>query len=345
MRFVFYVPVSHTARGGISVIMEIIEVLNKNGIEALALYERPDFEYRRHIVRVPRIWSKYVRAPKETLKRRIVQNLSNFAISRNHRSIGNAASCPEWKVKSDDIIVLPEYVAHWLPDQLPEGLKLILFNQNPYALIRSFSYPEFNRKRFAGSLAISDACCSGNKMVLRTEPMKVPLYISRNLYSYEPDKKLQVAYMPRKRERDVIALIKAFQDTPSLKDIPFIPIDGVSTDEAARLLRDSLFFLSFSEREGFGLPAAEAMATGALVTGYTGIGGNEFFNDRTGFPVPEDDLVAFYETAVSVIMSYQENPTALDALRMHASEEILNKYPYAAFEQKIIKVFTDFKNL
>lgn len=346
MRFLFYVPVSYAARGGISIIMEIIDVLNANKIEALALYDRPDFEYRCHNIRAPRVWSSSVRAPKGASGvRQISRTLRDYALNRNPHPAGNAATCTEWKVRSDDIIIVPEYVAHWLPNQLPKGLRLILFNQNPYALIRSFSHPEFDSDRFSGSLAISDACCAGTRMVLRKEPVKVPLYISRDLYAYEPDKKFQVAYMPRKRESDSNALIKAFRATPSLKNVLFIPIDGVSTDEAARLLKDSLFFLSLSEREGFGLPAAEAMATGALVTGYTGIGGNEFFNDTTGFPVPEDDLVAFYEAGVSVITRYQENPIALDALRSQASEIIFRKYPYARFEQDNIKAFTDFRNV
>ncbi|OIH83329.1 hypothetical protein BLJ79_14605 [Arthrobacter sp. UCD-GKA] len=44
------------------------------------------------------------------------------------------------------------------------------------------------------------------------------------------------------------------------------------------ILRRSSIFMSLSDRDGFGLPPAEAMATGCFVVGYAGGGGNEFFD-------------------------------------------------------------------
>ena len=68
-------------------------------------------------------------------------------------------------------------------------------------------------------------------------------------------------------------------------DWPLVPIRGMSEREVARTLQRSAIFLSLSERDGFGLPPAEAMACGAYVIGYPGGGGEEFFDPAYSAPV------------------------------------------------------------
>lgn len=47
-----------------------------------------------------------------------------------------------------------------------------------------------------------------------------------------------------------------------------VPIAGRSEASTAEILRSYPIFLSFSDREGFGLPPAEAMASGCYVIGF-----------------------------------------------------------------------------
>lgn len=341
MRFLFYIPDSPVAQGGISVLLDVIDVLNANGFTALALHGRPDFEYNLHVVKVPRVWSALVQYPKANQGlRQFTRAFLDFSLGRSSKPTSNALPCPKWVIKSDDVVVVPEYAADWLPSKLPSDLPLILFNQGPFILIAASLRSGFRRDRFTWSLSSSEACSAGSRMILGAEPEKIPLFISSDLYAYQKHKSFQIAYMPRKRAHDSTALIRALKAVPNLRNIPFVPIDGVSTDEAARLLRESLFFLSLPEREGFGLPAAEAMATGALVIGYTGIGGDEFFNDMSGFPIPEDNLMKLYETVVEVITLYQENPTPLDELRSQAAVAIRENYPKSQFEREVVRIFS-----
>jgi glycosyltransferase involved in cell wall biosynthesis len=339
MRFVFYVPVTDVARGGISVIMDMIDVLNREGFEAVALYDRPDFEYAAHVVRAPRLWSPMVRRPKNTtaLIRR-VRSAARQAF-RGRSPSANAAPCPLWQPRRDDAVIVPEFVAHWLPSCLPDGTRQYLLVQNPFALARAFAAPGFDAAPFSGSIAVSEVCAAAGRMMLGVEPERVPLFLSDTLYAFTPDKKRQIAYMPRKRGVDAVPLVKALRAAPELEGVPFVAIDGVSTEKAAAILRDSLFFLSLSEREGFGLPPAEAMATGAIVIGYTGVGGDEFFTAETGFPVPEDNLPAFYDTVISAVTQYDSDPGVGDRLRAQASQTILSRYPRAAFERAVTEVF------
>ena len=51
-------------------------------------------------------------------------------------------------------------------------------------------------------------------------------------------------------------------------------------------------FLSLSRLEGFGLTPLEAMASGCVVAGFTGIGGREYAIPDNGFWADEDDFPA-----------------------------------------------------
>ncbi|SEW44356.1 Glycosyl transferases group 1 [Cognatiyoonia koreensis] len=346
MRFLFFIPDTPIARGGISVTLDVIEVLNTNGIPALAIYDRPDFEYNIHTKRAPRVWSQSMRQPRDLSglknKARLIRDI---ALGRNKRPRKNAEPCAAWERQKDDVLVVPEWVSEWMPHNLPSDLPLVLFNQNPFSLLYAFAKPGFEKDRYLTSLSVSDACSAGSRMVLGKEPVTFPLYISDELYSFQPQKKFQIAYMPRKRGGEATALVKTLQAAPELEGISFVPIGGVTTKEAARLIRESLFFLSFSDREGFGLPPAEAMATGSVVIGYAGVGGDEFFDASTGILVPENNVTLFYEEAVRVIAGYRSNPEGLDGLRRKASEIIAKRYNRANFEAGVLDAFSQIESL
>ncbi len=341
MRFLFYVPVSSEARGGISVIFDMIEVLNAQGIDAVALYDRPDFEYDRHTIRAPRVWSPKVQ---DTTDKKDVKSILKagemYLTGRNRRPVTNAKTCPEWMVRNGDLLVVPEYVSDWLPNRLPANIPLVLLNQNPFAFFRASQRVGFNKSRFSDSISVSEACAKSTRIVLGRETERISVQVSEELFSYQDNKKLQFAYMPRKRGNESLFLVNSLKESDIFTGFSFTPIDGVSGVEAAKIIRESLFFLSFSEKEGFGLPAAEAIATGAIVIGYSGVGGDEFFDDDTGFLVPEDNLMAFYDKVISVVCSYDRNKEIFDEKRRSASRKILETYSKRNFKIGVIEVFS-----
>lgn len=97
---------------------------------------------------------------------------------------------------------------------------------------------------------------------------------SIDLARFQPSlKKLQIAYMPRKRYLDAsiirFVLPRRF---PELASVPWIELDGLHQNEVARILGETAVFLALGEHESLGLPALEAMSAGALVVGYHGDG-------------------------------------------------------------------------
>ena len=104
----------------------------------------------------------------------------------------------------------------------------------------------------------------------------------------------RIAYMPRRRTAEAAQVLRILELRGVLDTWDVVAIDGRRQDEVADLLRSSSIFLSFSEREGFGLPACdEALACGCLVVGFDGFGGREFFRRPFAEAIPDGDVVAF----------------------------------------------------
>ena len=81
--------------------------------------------------------------------------------------------------------------------------------------------------------------------------------------------------MPRRRREDLLAGVQLMRRSGQLDGWTFELIDGVDARGVADVLGRSAIFLFGAEREGVGLPGAEALAAGAFVVGFTGHGAKE----------------------------------------------------------------------
>ena len=96
------------------------------------------------------------------------------------------------------------------------------------------------------------------------------------------DKKLQIAYMPRKRPHQEVDFIRGLTTKLIGEDVRWVPIDKEPESKVAKILGESAIFLSLSYLEGFGLPPIEAMACGCVVVGYHGQGGLDYAKSDNG---------------------------------------------------------------
>lgn len=94
---------------------------------------------------------------------------------------------------------------------------------------------------------------------------------------------VRIAWMPRKnkalaqqvRHGVEARLLRLFPDRPGLT-LEWVEIHGRSRSEVAELLRSAHIFLVTGFPEGCPLPPLEAMASGCLVVGYSGLGGWDY---------------------------------------------------------------------
>jgi glycosyltransferase involved in cell wall biosynthesis len=149
----------------------------------------------------------------------------------------------------------------------------------------------------------------------------------------------RIAYMPRRRHAEREQLLHVMRSRGILDGWELVPIDGRTEDETAELMRSCAIFLSFSEREGFGLPPAEAMASGCYVVGYTGNGGRDYFDPVYCSPVPECDLLAYAMAVEEAIRRYESDPESLAKAGRLASERILGQYHEAGLKADLTTLY------
>ena len=117
-------------------------------------------------------------------------------------------------------------------------------------------------------------------------------------------------------------------------DWEWVPISGKTEAQVGAILRECAVLLSFSEREGFGLPPAEAMASGCYVIGFDGGGGREFFDPA--YCAPVTDLLSFAKAVLEATARPLEELAALGA---KASGHVLGRYTVDGLRSDLRAVF------
>lgn len=201
-------------------------------------------------------------------------------------------------VNTNDLLVIPEFMGEVIP-KLKGCAKAVLYQAsfNP-------ADDHFSDEQVVALITVSDYI---QRYASFAHPGRFSLRIRIGYESsvFYPDfskKKKQIAYMPRRRADDSRRILRALERRGLIKDWSVVAIDGLSASAVANVLRESAIFLSFSQREGFGLPPLEAMACGCTVVGFHGHGGAEFFNPEHCYPIPEDDLCEFQETLENLLL-------------------------------------------
>jgi hypothetical protein len=251
-------------------------------------------------------------------------------------------------IGENDILVIPEIfgpgIAHW-----GRGIRKIILNQNCYLSFRGYNFRAdsiqnaYVHPDVVGVLVNSSDGAEYLRYAfpaVRMEPFR--LSIDPHLFQYEKNKKKQIAFSLIKNKQDSLQVINILRVRGALRGWNVVPFINRPQSEVASIMRESLIFLSFGYPEGFGLPAAEAMACGCLVIGYHGGGGREFFKPEFSFPIQVGDIVGFARTVEEVLTTYDEQKERYERMRVSAAEFISRTY---SIEEERRSVLAAWKNL
>ncbi|HJQ41744.1 MAG TPA: glycosyltransferase [Jatrophihabitantaceae bacterium] len=227
------------------------------------------------------------------------------------------------EVRGDDLLVWPEYL---LRHVRPDGVRQVVAALNAYGL---FADDSLERHPFADrSVAAVTVVSDDNAEYVRYGWPHLDVQVLRPGIDpsvfFPGTSKRQIAYSPRKRYPAVRQVIGLLRERGALDGWQLAPIVGMNETRVAATLRESALFLSFSEREGLGLPPLEALASGCQVIGFTGVGGREFFGTPYAEAIPEDDVVAYARAVESWLAHYDE--TTASARGRDGSKWVLERY-------------------
>lgn len=338
-RYLFVLPDVDTPTGGVNVALHMVKILCDSGYEAAVVNGHSSYRYRFFETAA----RPFFYSPLTSIPRIFMGHRRRFQISmRSILKLNKDGPNPELTLRQEDVIVIPEF---WYPEYsavFPENRKVLLV-QDVFgfcrALRRDRSTGSNLLDRFSAVVTTSAASHFAVSQLASLDSFTVLQSVSRPGLDAGTRKRRQIAYMPRKRPEEADILTGCLQGKPAFEDWTFRRIENVSPAELDRILSESLVFLSFSYQEGFGLPPAEAMAAGCIVIGYTGVGGEEYFQVDYGIPIPDGDIARFAAALEEVVTEYTINPTRLDNLRFKAAEFISKRYNPETMRTSMLSVW------
>lgn len=343
MNIYYICPDLDTPSGGTKQIYRHVDILNRNGFSAFVLHKKKDFrisffENSTKVVHSRKIFEKALKLWIDRVKDR---GRLQFAYAFWERVI-DFLFPSDIQLKADDILVVPEIYGPRIGEIAP-GIRKIIFNQNSHYTFDGYSsdlkdkQTPYHCPEVLATLVVSEHSLQSLRYVFPDHFFsRIHNGVDKEKFVFKQEKKPQIAYMPRKLSEDALYIINSLKFRDAFHNFEFVEIDNLKENEAAAVLRESLIFLSFSDREGCPLPPMEAMACGCLVVGYHGFGGQEYFSFETGYPVPQRDVLCFSQTLERVIEEYLKSPELILEKRKKASAFILREYSLEREERDIV---------
>lgn len=338
-RYLFLFCDEPNESGGADVYHKVVGVLRRAGHDAVIVQDGPSSRFRDAGPDLPHFYSFALRqaqaaafGPRGRLK----------AAARIWRARAMGGPNPPLVLRPDDVIVVPEF---WLTEALqafPDRPK-VLISQNQFLYLQAWSRAEARgldpSSAFAMNLGMADVVMHSFELVGAKPVARFEAAVRLDAFPFRREKRRLITFMPRKRPQEAALLQRALERRGRLGGMALRSIVRVPHPEVARLFGDSLIFVSLLKEESLGLPAAEAMAAGCIVVGYTGLGAEQFFDTETGFPVADGDTARLVETVERVVAAYRADPGPLDAMRERASRRIHAAYSMERFEASVLSAW------
>lgn len=290
--------------GGIRAIYRHVDILNESGISAAVLHHGDGYSCT---------WFEH-----------------------STRVVG----APSVRLAPRDTLVVPEIYGPFL-DRLPRQRRLVVFSQNAYLTFDHLpAKSRLSYDHFDAAITISaDSAEYLGFAFPGLEAAVVPNGIDSQLFlPAEGMPSRRLALMPRKRPEEAREVLRLLGDR--LRGWEVVTIEGASERETAELLRSAPVFIALGSREGFGLPAAEAMASGCYVAGFPAFGGREVFGEGFSSAVEDGDVLSLARAVDAALRLYERDPAAVRQSGRRARAHVIEKFSPAAQREALLRFFT-----
>ena len=305
----FCQPDFNLPSGGVRVAYRHVDLLNRAGIHAAILHRRPGFR------------------------------CSWFENQTRVRHSGATTIGPQ------DLVVVGELTAS-LISSLPAGFPFVVFNQGPYLTWTRASAALVQHYATSDDLvAIVTVSSHGKEFLEYAAPQAKVVRVHNSIdprlfFPDAPRDHRTIAFMPRRGRDEARQVFGILQGRGALQGWRITALEGLTERQVADALRRSLVFLSFAYQEGFGLPAAEAMACGSYVIGFHAFGGKEFFRPEFSRPVATGDVMGYARAVEEVLQREVAEPGWCSARGADAARFISAEYSPEREQQEVVSIYS-----
>lgn len=243
-------------------------------------------------------------------------------------------------LRPDDILVIPDDAPKSLRQAASLGCRSVIFSQNPYNFAaRSFEAVD-QFQTLPPFIAVGQRLAATIRRAYPGASVElVPCFADERLFRPGDAPRPAVAFAPRKRPLEAAATRSLFRKLhPAHADLSWVELDGVTEAQVAQAMAASSLFLSLSRLESVGMTTLEAMASGCVCAGFTGVGGLEYATADNGFWVADDDCEAAADAlARAADLVLAGGPPLRRCLE--AARETARQWSYAAFREMLEEVW------
>lgn len=249
----------------------------------------------------------------------------------------------ETRFRRDDILVIPEDSPNALRTVAGMPHRAVVFCQNHFSLA-SHAFASLDKFPLASFPAFIACGRLAALSIARAFPHAtidvVPCFADERVFRPSASRDDIIAYMPRKRDQQALMIRNFFgKFHPRHSGFTWMAIDGLAERAVGQVLGRSKLFLSLSRLEAVGMASLEAMASGCVCAGFTGIGGREFASPANGFWVGEDDCEAAADALAQAADVVKAGGARLGRYQ-EASRATARQWSYAAFRSALEEVWS-----
>lgn len=237
-------------------------------------------------------------------------------------------------LRDDDILVLPEDGRQVIAQAATRQQKSVIFCQNQF-ILGSLALPSLDiyaAARPVTFIAVGRLLAGViGRVYPQAEVEIIPCFADERRFSPAGPRDGGIAFVPKKRALEP-KVIQGFwrKFHPDQPERPWREVSGLPETQVAEAFRRSELYLSLSRFESVGMATLEAMASGCVCAGFTGVGGDEYASPANGFWVRDDDCEAATDALARASDLVR---TGGPALRRHieAARSTADAWSYARF--------------
>lgn len=241
------------------------------------------------------------------------------------------------EVQADDILVIPDDGTPALGFAAQrEGRAVVLCQSSaPYLAVGGLRTLADQADRLSSFISVSP----GHSQVLRRLFPRVRIETVRCFADerlFRPGEKQFVGVLAgRKRalEADAIRLL-ARRLHPQTAELGWNRLENATELQVADAFAAASVHLSLSRMESVGLTTLEAMASGCVCAGFTGIGGRQYATADNGFWADEDDCLAAADALAQAVSLVRAGGAPLERY-VEAGLATAREWSYARFRQEL----------